>query len=214
MFCGAAVQRGGAIASDLDCPGCAADLDAWSLDPRVGTGSDQGYRGAEARVHGCRSCGGVWVERATLDAMVREASIRAPTDARPADIPRREMTLGGKIVYRKCPRCRELMNRRNFARVSGIVVDECAGCGTYFDAGELEDVVAFVRAGGLALAKARREAEEARQVAARSMINSLAAEDGPRRHVGAGRLVLLVEFLRWAGSWLLELRDRARGRPR
>jgi Zn-finger nucleic acid-binding protein len=43
------------------------------------------------------------------------------------------------------------MHRRNFARISGVIVDECRGCGTFFDAGELEDVLAFVRSGGLLL---------------------------------------------------------------
>src|SRR5690606_9632433 len=74
---------------------------------------------------------------------------------------RRVMARGavsGKVVYRRCAVCNELMMRRNFGRVSGVVVDECGRHGSYFDAGELEDVLAFVRSGGLHAA--RRHADE------------------------------------------------------
>ena len=160
VFCGAALNRAeratATARADLGCPGCGGDLEGWSLDPRIAASTEIGYRGTQARVHGCRGCGGVWVGRATLDAMIHEAASGAPTTVRATELPRRQTSLATKVVYRRCPRCRELMSRRNFARVSGVVVDECPPCGTYFDAGELEDVVAFVRAGGLAYAETKR----------------------------------------------------------
>ena len=42
------------------------------------------------------------------------------------------------------------MNRRNFGRTSGVIVDCCGAHGTWFDADELERVGKFVAAGGLA----------------------------------------------------------------
>jgi Zn-finger nucleic acid-binding protein len=41
------------------------------------------------------------------------------------------------------------MNRKNFAEVSGVIVDVCKKHGTWFDLGELPRVLAFVAAGGL-----------------------------------------------------------------
>ncbi len=41
------------------------------------------------------------------------------------------------------------MQRRNFGRRSGVIVDWCASHGTWLDAHEMEDIAAFVLEGGL-----------------------------------------------------------------
>jgi Zn-finger nucleic acid-binding protein len=59
------------------------------------------------------------------------------------------------------------MNRINFARCSGVVVDVCKGHGTWFDRDELSRIVEFIRGGGLDAARAREKAaleEERRQL--------------------------------------------------
>jgi Zn-finger nucleic acid-binding protein len=43
------------------------------------------------------------------------------------------------------------MSRMNFGKRSGIMVDACKADGTWFDKGELEATLNFVRSGGLAL---------------------------------------------------------------
>jgi Zn-finger nucleic acid-binding protein len=60
-----------------------------------------------------------------------------------------------KISYRPCPRCRKMMNRVNFAKYSGVVLDVCRAHGTFFDRDELHRVVMFIQAGGLDRARAR-----------------------------------------------------------
>jgi len=45
--------------------------------------------------------------------------------------------------------CGDVMNRVNFARVSGVVLDVCRAHGAWFDAGELRAVREFVRGSGL-----------------------------------------------------------------
>jgi Zn-finger nucleic acid-binding protein len=57
------------------------------------------------------------------------------------------------------------MNRVNFARCSGVVVDVCKGHGTWFDRNELQRIIDFIRGGGLNLSRSRekRELEEERQ---------------------------------------------------
>jgi hypothetical protein len=58
-----------------------------------------------------------------------------------------------------------MMNRVNFGRISGTVVDVCRGHGTFLDAGELHAIVVFIRDGGLdrARQRERHELEEERQ---------------------------------------------------
>lgn len=59
------------------------------------------------------------------------------------------------------------MNRINFARCSGVIVDICKGHGSWFDRDELTRIVEFIRAGGLDAARAREKTaleEERRQL--------------------------------------------------
>lgn len=69
----------------------------------------------------------------------------------------------GPIQYIPCPECGVLMNRRNFGGTSGIIVDVCSVHGTWFDAGELAAVLAFVESGGPVQPK-RPEPREPRKV--------------------------------------------------
>jgi len=74
------------------------------------------------------------------------------------------------VQYVPCPRCQRLMNRKNFAQGSGIVLDVCAKHGIWLDRGELVRLLGFVEKGGLTHARARemeRLAEEHRRLAAR-----------------------------------------------
>jgi len=48
------------------------------------------------------------------------------------------------------------MNRVNFGRLSGTVVDVCRGHGTFLDAGELHAIVRFIQQGGLDRARERQ----------------------------------------------------------
>jgi hypothetical protein len=49
-----------------------------------------------------------------------------------------------------------MMNRVNFGKISGAVVDVCKGHGTFLDAGELHQIVTFIGQGGLERARARQ----------------------------------------------------------
>ena len=55
-----------------------------------------------------------------------------------------------------------MMNRINFGKLSGTVVDVCKGHGTFLDSGELHQVVAFIRDGGLDRAR-RRQLEDLKE---------------------------------------------------
>jgi Zn-finger nucleic acid-binding protein len=100
----------------------------------------------------CASCGGIWLDAATFQSFVdkRDAAALAPILGSQPKAPRVE-TPGGPqpVKYLPCPTCGSLMNRRNFGGCSGVIVDLCKGHGFWFDAFELEKVVAFIGQGGL-----------------------------------------------------------------
>jgi Zn-finger nucleic acid-binding protein len=117
----------------------------------------------------CGTCKGVWVDADAFDRLCsdREAqaavmhgnSLQTPAPSR-----------AEKIHYRPCPRCGKMMNRVNFAKYSGVVLDVCRAHGTYFDRDELHRVVAFIQAGGLDRARTRdREALEEAERRLRSL---------------------------------------------
>jgi Zn-finger nucleic acid-binding protein len=110
------------------CPRCAVPLvDAATL----------GDLGA----HACPECGGVFADRAVVAALA--SGTLTPTAA--PDIHARKVDTSG---YIKCPVCDEVMNRVNFGRRSGVIVDVCADHGTWFDADEIDRAAAFLVAGG------------------------------------------------------------------
>jgi Zn-finger nucleic acid-binding protein len=49
------------------------------------------------------------------------------------------------------------MNRNNFARSSGVVIDTCKQHGIWFDAEELPRIVEFIRKGGLDRAREKEK---------------------------------------------------------
>lgn len=60
-----------------------------------------------------------------------------------------------KFQYKSCPVCRLAMVRRNYAGVSGVVVDVCGQHGTWVDQHAFADLTDFVTRGGDTLAKLR-----------------------------------------------------------
>lgn len=109
----------------------------------------------------CTSCGGIWLEEKKFEALTKDAEANAVAQfvrgrgaaAEDAAEPVREQD----FKYIKCPTCDEFMNRKNFARCSGVVVDWCRGHGYWFDRHELEAVIKFVEAGGMQKAREREQ---------------------------------------------------------
>ena len=84
---------------------------------------------------------------AEIGGALREGVPKLPAEAR-------------TVRYMPCPLCHASMNRVNFGRVSGVIIDVCKAHGTWFDAGELTRVVAFAAAGGLEKTRAREKLEK------------------------------------------------------
>lgn len=100
----------------------------------------------------CTECDGTWIETAAFERLcaTREQQavvVQKGTGAGGSGTP--TLMPADRIRYRPCPQCQKLMNRQNFGRLSGTIVDTCSGHGTFLDRGELHKVVRFILDGGL-----------------------------------------------------------------
>lgn len=167
------------------CPWCGthaitpvAEITAWRCpcgDGELATRLLPTSAGASAgavRLAECGACHGIWVSRETIDRLVASHAddtllLALAPGLAPTQAPRARSVGVEPVRYRRCPTCDGVMNRVNYARISGIIVDVCRDHGTWFDVHELPALLDFVRRGGLDAARAKeREAlvEERRRL--------------------------------------------------
>lgn len=113
----------------------------------------------------CGTCRSVWIDAATFEhicashetqaAVLHQWTGSAGAHER-AGGPGAKSSSPTEVRYRKCVACGTMMNRLNFGRLSGTIVDVCRGHGTFLDAGELHRVVRFIQGGGLDRARQRQ----------------------------------------------------------
>ncbi|MBT8496255.1 MAG: zf-TFIIB domain-containing protein [Deltaproteobacteria bacterium] len=165
-MCGAEVEIPAAANPDGDarrlrCPRC----DGETVSRLVG----------DLLIDECGDCHGIWLDNQALKRLLEEVeegsvkefvapggAIASATGASSAST----IDAGSRgRMYVKCPECDNVMNRKNFARSSGVIIDQCKAHGTWFDGGELPRVVDFVAAGGLGEARKRqlRDLQDARR---------------------------------------------------
>ena len=127
----------------------------------------------EGTVHECPTCGGQFVDHATLRSLIEG---RVQLEGAPPHSLRAATGVTGPVRYLPCPMCLARMNRKNFGERSGVILDVCKTHGSWFDLGELPRVLAFVDAGGLKEAERRvaeRKAEERRKSAMAALSASI-----------------------------------------
>ncbi len=107
----------------------------------------------------CIACHGMWVGRETIERLVASHADDAILLALAPGVGAQQAASKSvgltQVRYRPCPECTTMMNRINYARISGIIVDVCKEHGTWFDAHELPALLDFVRRGGLDVARQR-----------------------------------------------------------
>jgi len=127
----------GKVLEDRLCPRCEMPL--------------RGHDIGDFSVAACDKCNGFFVPHETFE-MMQEKRDSVILPAR--ETPKNAVEPESQVRYVRCPVCRNMMNRNNFARISGVIIDSCRGHGIWFDAGELEKVIDFITRGGLQKAKA------------------------------------------------------------
>ena len=118
-------------------------------------------------VRECERCFGLWVDVQSFEKICADREQQGAVLGAASPAPRGKVHESGRVRYSPCPECTQLMNRINFARCSGVIVDICKGHGSWFDHEELTRIVEFIRAGGLDAARAKEKAaieEERRQL--------------------------------------------------
>jgi Zn-finger nucleic acid-binding protein len=159
----------------------------------------------------CPACGGVWVDAPSFESLCRDREKQAGVlgAARPLNAAAAGSG-GAGLTYRPCPECRQLMNRVNFAKCSGVVLDVCKPHGVWFDVDELRSVVAFLSAGGLERTRDREkeelraEREKLRWEQALARRGRFEPSSGSRSGSGLGDGIDLADVLSVAGgliSW-------------
>jgi Zn-finger nucleic acid-binding protein len=148
-FCPSCGTRRARIESDPDatrCPSCKGGL------TRIQVGDTQLLE--------CGSCDGVWVDADVFERLCASREVQSAVVHRFGE--RTAVAADGRVRYRPCLRCGKMMNRVNFGRLSGAIVDVCRGHGTFLDVGELHAILQFIQSGGLDRAR-NREIEELRE---------------------------------------------------
>jgi Zn-finger nucleic acid-binding protein len=166
-FCGTPVlgAQASAAESSYRCPVCPEERPLASR--RLGR--------AQVAFFDCGSCGGLWLEKEVFEVLADRARSGSLPEGFGGGAPVLEShaaepaTLAGAAVrYRPCVICGALMNRRNYGRKSGVIVDVCARHGLWFDLHEIDRLLRWIHEGGEARSeRLQREAEriEARQKA-------------------------------------------------
>lgn len=139
----------------------------------------------------CAACFGMWLGRETVERLIAshadDAILLALAPGVGARSGARVKTVGmTEVRYRACPHCATIMNRVNYARISGIVLDVCKQHGTWFDAHELPSLLEFVRRGGLDVARSREAtalADERRRLERERMMRTQSEAMRGSRHV-------------------------------
>ena len=125
-----------------DCPRCKRKLESLMIE--------------SIRLRECTRCGGLWTDVATFESIgankENHSAMLNFVSSRTAEIPAQPV-----INYVPCPDCKQLMNRSNFARSSGVIIDLCKQHGVWFDRDELPKIIDFIDNGGLARSREKEK---------------------------------------------------------
>ncbi|OGP70614.1 MAG: hypothetical protein A2W09_03700 [Deltaproteobacteria bacterium RBG_16_50_11] len=140
------------------CPFCSGEVrdpvekELPPVCPRCGVSLETQTHGGEAYLF-CPRCSGLWVDRETFSQATKESAVYKEEDVHKRYF---RGPVSDPLKYIPCVRCGKLMNRKNFARISGVIIDECGSHGVWLDAGEMEKIRLFIVDGGLEKAQDKR----------------------------------------------------------
>lgn len=125
-----------------DCPRCKRPLDSIRVEATP--------------IRECMSCGGLWTNAETFESICADKEQQSAV-LNFVNTQSFESRAVSAISYVPCPDCKELMNRSNFARSSGVIIDLCKQHGVWFDADELPKIIEFIDKGGLTRAREKEK---------------------------------------------------------
>lgn len=115
----------------------------------------------------CPGCKGLFLDGSTFDFMVQlvaEQAKKAGAKGKPNEVLKSRPER--RIRYINCPSCGTQMARSSYMKCSGVIFDQCIKCGVWLDDHELQEILLFIRTGGLEMAKRiEKEAKERQRLA-------------------------------------------------
>ncbi len=124
--------------SHRDCPDCMIMLDS------IDIGKNNRFI-----IEKCKRCYGLFFDLHELEKLLEESG----TESYWVDHHKLHSLLQhplhkDQVVYRRCPVCSKLMQRKNYMDRSGVIMDVCAEHGIWLDAGELKQIQDWIKLGG------------------------------------------------------------------
>jgi len=108
-------------------------------------GFESGFSGDKYEL--CPDCGGLWLDRGKFRRATRESDVYREESLIINEYVKKPSQ--DTVTYIPCVRCGKVMNRKNFAKISGVIIDECGNHGVWLDAGEIGKIRHFIADGGL-----------------------------------------------------------------
>jgi Zn-finger nucleic acid-binding protein len=143
------------LASERICPNCEQALQTVSLKMAEPLLIDR-----------CPTCFGLFFDKGEIETVLQNSvsNIAGINLEHIDNINKDRFRKHQNIRYVKCPECQILMDRVNFARRSGVVIDHCIRHGIWLDSGELTHLMEWKKAGGQLLHEEhKKEMEKQRQ---------------------------------------------------
>ena len=182
--------------SHRKCPRCAGDASKHANTDKA-PGLTAHLLG-ETLLDECSACGGVWLEAVAFEKLIKsrdEQAVVLSGSGPYLEIEAYSHRTGALEAprYLPCPDCGQLMNRKNFADTSGVIVDVCKAHGLWFDRDELGRIIQFVTKGGLDESW-RRELER--------LAHNLKERRAEIAGLGSSGMILEGPYHRYDGEWL------------
>ncbi len=135
--------------SRRQCPDCSIPLQTVRLDSGGGIFA----------IERCERCFGLFFDVGEVQAFLEASTSPAfSINIREiANINEERAKRERQVRYKQCPECGVLMNRVNFAAMSGVVVDQCKVHGMWLDNGELIHLMEWKKSGGQLLAEKKEK---------------------------------------------------------
>jgi Zn-finger nucleic acid-binding protein len=112
----------------------------------------------------CKTCFGLFFDPGEIETLLQSSvsSVFNINLQHLENINRDRYQKQQKVQYRPCPVCQVLMNRVNFGKRSGVVVDQCRAHGIWLDSGEITHLMEWKKAGGQILDQQEQEKPKSR----------------------------------------------------
>jgi len=139
------------------CPDCDINLTTIELNA-----------GEALYIERCDQCFGLFFDTGELELFLQNTvtSVFEINREQLHNINQERYQFDQKVSYKKCPECRDFMQRKNYGHKSGIVIDRCPKHGLWLDNGEITHLMEWRKAGGQLLHEKIEEQNARNQTAA------------------------------------------------